>query len=226
MPSDATVSLLFGSAATLAAFHTLIGVDHSLPFIALGQARGWTLGRTLWVTAACGLVHVASSVLIGTVGIGLGIAIDRLASLESTRGRLAAWVMVGFGLAYAAWALWRRRAGLVSHFHCNGGASPAGGGADAGGRTTTWALFLVFAFGPCEALIPLMMVPAALRSWAVMLGVVAVFAVCTVGAMLCAVALGVLGLRRAHVLGLERHADLLAGLAVAASGAGVLLLGF
>ena len=69
--SDATASLLLGSAASLAAVHTLIGVDHSIPFIVMGRARGWSLRRTLGVTGACGLVHVASSVLIGLVGVGL-----------------------------------------------------------------------------------------------------------------------------------------------------------
>ena len=208
MLPDTTVSLLLTSAAGLATVHTLIGIDHSLPFVAVGRARGWTLCRTLWVTALCGLVHVASSVAIGGIGIGLGVALDQLSWLESSRGRLAAWLMMGFGLAYAAWALWR---GERSHAH-----SP---------RTTTWARFLIFAFGPCEALIPLMMVPAAEGAWLVLGAVVVVFGVCTIGAMLVAVALGYAGVGWAPIPYLQARADLVAGLAVAASGAGVLFLG-
>lgn len=235
MLSDPTVSLLLATAASLAGFHTLIGVDHSLPFIALGRARGWSLGRTLGVTGACGLVHVASSVLIGGLGLGLGIALDRLSWLESARGQVAAGLMIGFGLAYAAWALWRglRRGTVHTHLHAHADGTvhshrhahegthlhPHGRG------VTAWALFLIFAFGPCEALIPLMLVPAAQRSWPVLLGVVVVFAVCTVGAMLAAVALGHVGLARVRTGWFEQRADLLAGLAVAASGAGVLFLG-
>ena len=72
---DGTVTLLLGTAAALASFHTLIGVDHSIPFIVLGRARAWSLRRTLGVTGACGLAHVASSVLIGSLGVLLGVTL-------------------------------------------------------------------------------------------------------------------------------------------------------
>ena len=120
---DATASLLLGSAASLAAVHTLIGVDHSIPFIVMGRARGWSLRRTLGVTGACGLVHVSSSVLIGLVGVGLGVALDRLAWLESARSNVSASLLIGFGLAYAAWALWRTFRGREHthrHTHADG----------------------------------------------------------------------------------------------------------
>ena len=64
-------SVLLGTAASIGLVHTLLGVDHSLPFVALGRAQGWSLKRTLAVTFGCGLAHVLSSVLIGAIGIGL-----------------------------------------------------------------------------------------------------------------------------------------------------------
>ena len=85
---DSTVFVLLGTTASLAVLHTVLGVDHSLPFIVLGRARGWSLRRTLGITGACGVVHVASSVLIGLGGVALGIALDRLSLLESSRGDL------------------------------------------------------------------------------------------------------------------------------------------
>ena len=210
---DATASLLLGTAASLAAVHTLIGVDHSIPFVVLGRARGWSLRRTLGVTGVCGLAHVASSVLIGLVGVGLGVALDRLSWLESARGDVTVWLLIGLGLAYAAWALWKSaRSREHVHSHIGRGATP-------------WALFLVFAFGPCEALIPLMMVPAAENAWWLLAAVVGVCGFFTVGAMLAAVALGYVGLARARLGVFERKVDVLAGLAVAASGAAVLWLG-
>ena len=234
--SDATVSLLLGSAAALAAVHTLIGIDHSIPFVVLGRARGWSLRRTLRVTGACGLAHVASSVLIGFAGVALGVALDRLSWLESARGDLAAALLIGFGLAYACWAAVRSLRGPVQtyvhthadgtthshpHDHARGHRHPHG----IGGGATPWVLFLIFAFGPCEALIPLMMAPAVAGAWWLLGGVVVVFGVCTVSAMLGAVALGHLGLTRARLGALDQRADLLAGLTVAASGAAVLFLG-
>ena len=44
MPDPQQVTtVLLGTAASLAIFHTLIGVDHSLPFVAISRARGWSL---------------------------------------------------------------------------------------------------------------------------------------------------------------------------------------
>ncbi|MCY4616778.1 MAG: hypothetical protein OXC71_10370, partial [Chloroflexi bacterium] len=81
-----TTTVLLGTAASLAIVHTLIGIDHSLPLAALGRARGWALRRTLLVTGVCGAGHVASSVVIGAAGVGLGVATDSLLQIESARG--------------------------------------------------------------------------------------------------------------------------------------------
>ena len=213
---DAT-TLLLGTTASLAVVHALLGLDHSLPFVALGRARGWTLARTLLVTAVCGAGHVASSVAIGAVGVGLGIATDALLWLESARGELAAALLFGFGLAYAAWAVWRRlRQPKPPHPDAD-----AAGGAD----VTPWALFIVFVLGPCEPLIPLMVVPGVAGDWLVVAAVVGVFGLLTVAVMLAAVVavhrgVGLFGAGR-----IGRHADVAAGLVVAASGAAVLWLG-
>ena len=127
-----TMTLLLGATASLAIVHTLLGVDHSLPFVALGRARGWTLMRTLLVTAVCGAGHVASSVAIGAFGVALGIATDALLWLESARGELAAALLIGFGLAYAAWAVWRRLRGREgAHLHAGVTGGPIGGTAGA-----------------------------------------------------------------------------------------------
>jgi len=237
MPTESptTFSLLLGTAGVLATFHTLIGVDHSVPFIALGRVRGWTLRRTLVITGGCGVVHVASSVLIGLVGVGFGVAVDQLSWFESARGEVAASLMVGLGLAYAAWAVWRGMRGQNHthvHRHTDGTVQIDHHQHHGEHRhphriegVTPWALFLIFAFGPCEALIPLMLVPALEQSWWQLSAVIAVFGVLTVGTMLVAVTLGHLGLSQIRFTGLERRLDALAGLTVAASGAAVLWLG-
>lgn len=221
-----TTTLLLGTAASLAIVHTLLGVDHSLPFVALGRARGWTLGRTLAVTAACGVGHVVSSVVIGAFGVGLGMATDRLLWIESARGELAAALLIGFGLTYAAWSFWRRVRGLDGeHRHA------------AGDRMTPRTLFVVFLLGPCEPLIPLMVVPGIAGDWMTVGAVVALFGLLTVAVMLGAVTAGYCGARwltGGMALGtpvhlsldlLRRHADVAAGLMVAGSGTAVLLLG-
>ena len=250
-----TTTVLLGTAASLAIVHTLIGIDHSLPLAALGRARGWALGRTLLVTGVCGAGHVASSIVIGAAGVGLGVATDSLLQIESARGELAAALLLGFGLAYTAWALWPRHGGrggagtqAVPPAHALDGREAAalrapqagdqpraGGRPDAGGDgagdirgLTAWALFVVFVLGPCEPLIPLMVVPGLTGDWLAVAAIAAVFGLLTIGVMLAAVTaawhgLGWIG--QPALLRGGRLAHAAAGLVVTASGAAVLWLG-
>src|SRR5690606_37876124 len=91
------------------------------------------------------------------------------------------------------------------------------------------ALFVIFLLGPCEALLPLLTASGLVLSLAQGIGVTLVFSGATIGTMMALVAAGYLG---ANALGLERrwgslrrHAHTLAGLALAASGASIQLLG-
>ncbi len=99
------IGILITTAATIGFLHTLLGPDHYLPFIVMARARQWSRVKTIWITAACGLGHVGSSVVLGFVGVLLGIGVNRLVDLESARGGLAAWVLIGFGLAYMLWGI-------------------------------------------------------------------------------------------------------------------------
>ena len=224
-----TTTALLWAAASLAIVHTLIGIDHSLPLAALGRARGWALGRTLLVTGVCGTGHVASSIVIGAAGVGLGAATDSLLRIESARGELAAALLLGFGLAYTVWALWppRHRRGSVNTPTPAADTEPdAGRGGTPG--LTAWALFVVFVLGPCEPLIVLMVVPGLAGDWLAAAAVAAVFGLLTVGVMLAAVAAAWYGLGRLRRPGLhpgDRLAHAAAGLVVMASGAAVLWLG-
>ncbi len=88
---------------------------------------------------------------------------------------------------------------------------------------TPWVLFVIFVLGPCEALIPLLMAPAARGSWSGVVLVAAVFGLATLGAMLAAVVVGSLGLARFDFAPAARYANAIAGLAVAACGAAIWL---
>ncbi len=206
----ASLDVLVATAAGVAFVHTLIGVDHTLPFVAIGRARGWTLRRTLAITLVCGLAHVLSSVVLGVVGTVVGATLTELAGIESNRGELAAWLLVGFGLAYATWA-WVR--------HDREHRRPLEG-------LTFWALFLVFVLGPCEPLIPLIAVPALQLGAPSAALVGGVFGAVTLATMTVVVAAGHLGAERLPSLSVShRHAHALAGLAVAGSGVAIRALG-
>jgi hypothetical protein len=53
MGSTAT-NVMLGLAASVAAVHTAVGIDHAVPFVVLSRVQGWSLRRTLVVTALCG----------------------------------------------------------------------------------------------------------------------------------------------------------------------------
>lgn len=225
------LSLLLATAASLGLVHALAGPDHYLPFIALAKARRWPLARTVRVTLLCGAGHVLASLAVGGLGIALGWGLGSLESLQSVRGDLAAWLLVGFGLAYAAWGIrqaardrphhhWHAHAdGVVhAHTHTHRGehAHPHAAGGERG--LTPWVLFVALVLGPCETLIPLLMAPAARGSWSGVALVAAVFGFATLTAMVVAVVVGCLGLARLDLRPLARHAHTLAGLTVAACG--------
>lgn len=228
------LDVLLSAAVSIAFVHTLIGIDHTVPFVALGRARGWSLRRQLAITAACGLAHVLSSVVLGVLGIGLGAALAHLEWIEASRGAVAAWLLIGFGLAYAGWSVvrrWVRRAPVEQvHVHAEGVLHAHPGGHRHAHRPgapslTFWSLFLIFVLGPCEPLIPLLMAPALDHGpWAVVL-VASVFGAVTISTMLAVVVLLTLGLRLTALQRLEAHAHTLAGLAVAASGFAIQLFG-
>jgi nickel/cobalt transporter (NicO) family protein len=125
---DPEIWVLAGTAASLGLVHTVIGPDHYLPFIVIGRARRWTLRKTLVVAFLAGLGHILSSVLLGFLGIALGIAVARLEGAESTRGSIASWLLIGFGLAYFVWGMrraWKDKPHQHPHLHDQGaGASP------------------------------------------------------------------------------------------------------
>lgn len=243
-----SVGALCATAAGLGFVHTLLGPDHYLPFVAMSRARGWSLAKTTAITLLCGLGHVLSSVVIGVIGIAVGIAVLALETVENLRGDLAAWLLLAFGLAYSVWGIRnaiRRKPHTHLHVHADGTVHrhehghtgnhahvhtppcvPANGPQvkpRGGGDTTPWILFLIFVFGPCEPLIPLLMYPAATGSkWGIVV-VALIFGVTTLATMTTIVGLACMGVRRLALGRFQRFSHALAGLLVVACGAAMLL---
>ena len=236
MSLDTTV--LLATTASVAFLHALLGPDHYVPFIALARARGWSLKRVAGITLLCGLGHVLGSIVLGSVGIALGTAVGSLEAAESTRGSIAAWALIAFGLVYLLWGLrraWKNRPhvhvhrhpGGLSHAHVHRHRADHAHPHDEAARRslTPWVLFIVFVLGPCEPLIPLLMYPAALGAWLSTVLVGVVFTVVTLATMLATVLLGVRGLRFVSIAPLERWGHALAGAAVLFSGLAIEVLG-
>lgn len=226
------IAILATTAASIGFFHTLLGPDHYLPFIFMAKARKWSMFKTTWITAACGVGHVGSSILLGAIGFAASVAVGDLIAIEGKRGDLAAYGFVIFGLLYFIWGL--RRAILNKphkhvHVHKDGTVHHHSHthveGHDHAHKTniTPWILFTIFVLGPCEPLIPILMYPAAESSTGAMLFIASVFAVVTIATMLGVVLVATYGLNMVKIGKLDRWSHALAGGIVLLSGVAIIL---
>lgn len=231
------VIILSGTAISLGFTHTILGPDHYLPFIVLARARNWSVRKTFLITFLCGLGHVLSSIILGFIGVALGIALFKLESIESFRGDISAWLLIIFGFTYFIWGMRRAIKGKSHshpHFHENG-EFHSHIHEHFGEHThihekrtdnlTPWILFIIFVFGPCEPLIPLVMYPAAKGNLISVLTVASLFGLATIGTMLSIVIASFYGLSKVpfHKLGKYSHA--LAGLTIFLCGGAIKFFG-
>jgi sulfite exporter TauE/SafE len=236
MPGELLILSL--TAASIGFFHTLFGPDHYLPFIVMAKARKWSRVKTIWITSLCGAGHVLGSVVLGFIGIAIGLAISNIDTIESFRGKLAAWMFIAFGLIYFVWGIRkavRNKPHNHSHLHEDGSShthlhthekehlhpheNPEKK------NITPWVLFTIFVFGPCEPLIPLLMYPAAIDSLLGLVIVTAVFGLVTILTMLSIVMITSWGVSFIPFGKVERYSHAFAGAAIFLSGVAIQFLG-
>ncbi len=253
MEVEVSRSVLLGTAVSVGLLHTLVGIDHYLPFVVLGRARRWSVAKVAGITALCGVGHVLGSIALGAVGIALSAALGTLEWVESVRASLAAWGLIAFGLVYMSWAwvrMHRNQRHSHVHAHADGSlhdhdhnhhaehlhpharprAAPQGSVAPAAdlavpASLTFWSVFIIFALGPCEPLIPVLMAPAVTHDYWLVAQVAAAFSAVTIGTMTSMAVVGSLGLQLARFDRAERYANVLAGAAIALSGLAIQVLG-
>jgi ABC-type nickel/cobalt efflux system permease component RcnA len=234
---DSSIALLSATAVSIGFIHTILGPDHYLPFIVLSQARKWNLRKTMLITFLCGVGHVMSSVVLGLVGIAVGISVTRLVSVESFRGNIAAWLFIAFGLVYmiiSARNLLRNRRHSHSHFHMGGEKHEHEHDhhkehthihQEEMVNTTPWILFLIFVFGPCEPLIPILMYPAAQHNIPGAVIVSVLFSAITIITMMSIVLAFKLGVSKINLKPIEKYSHLIAGAMIFFSGLAIQFLG-
>lgn len=88
-----------------------------------------------------------------------------------------------------------------------------------------WALFIVFVFGPCEPLIPVLMYPAAKNSLYGLLLVTGVFGTVTISTMLGVVLLSRAGVSFIPITRLQRYSHAIAGATILLCGLAIQILG-
>ena len=234
----AELSALVITAASIGFLHTVLGPDHYLPFIMMSWARKWSRVKTTFITFLCGLGHIASSVVLGLIGVSMGLAVKKLELIESARGNLAAWLLIAFGLAYLVWGLrraYRNQPHMHTHVHTGQTAhthrhshhqkhSHVHNGKNTS-SITPWTLFVIFIFGPCEPLIPILMYPAAKNGLFSVLLVALVFGIATIATMLGVVLLASTGVNFLPLAKVQRFAHVIAGATILLCGLAIQFMG-
>ena len=232
------LSVLLITAASIGFLHTLFGPDHYLPFIAMAKSGRWSMKKAASITFCCGIGHVLSSVILGLIGVAFGIAVNNLVEIESFRGNLAAWALIAFGFTYFVWGVRqaiRNKPHQHPHAHKNGPAHEhthshqtdhVHAHVEEGSKNMTpWVLFVIFVFGPCEPLIPLLMYPAAQGSLWGLAAVTTVFAAATLSTMMAIVLISAFGISFVPLSRLERYTHALAGATIFVCGMSIQFLG-
>jgi hypothetical protein len=231
MQNDLEVLML--AAIAISFLHTVTGPDHYLPFIALSKSRGWSFSKTIFWTIICGCGHVWSSVLLGLGCAAIGWSLSKIGWLESVRGGLAGWALLGFGLLYSIWGLIKAKQnrrhkhfdisddGSVYVFEHTHGEAVIPKDRH---KVTPWVLFIIFLLGPCEPMIPLLYFPAAKNSVGVMLLLIVTYTIFTLATMVLIVVLGYYGISFFKTNKLERYMHALGGATIFICGAGMVFM--
>lgn len=230
--------VLLWTAAAVGVVHTILGPDHYIPFAAMAKSGDWSRARTIRVTVLCGLGHIGSSVLLGLLGVALGWALGSMEAIERARGEWAAWGLIALGLTYGVWGVHRglknrphhhvhRHGDGTLHAHDHGHHEDHAHVHESAGsaQLTPWVLFIAFVLGPCEPLIPLLIVPAMAHGWLELAAVVAVFGAATLCTMLMCVWILHRGISLVPLHPFERWSHAFAGFAVFACGGAMAWLG-
>ncbi len=220
------------STIAISFLHTATGPDHYLPFIVLSRSQKWSITKTIIITTACGFGHILSSVSVGLIGVVLGWQLSKLSWFEGHRGNIAAWCLLGFGVAYLLYGLWKANKNKPhKHFdvmnenvyvyeHCHGDIVASKSRV----KVTPLVLFAIFVMGPTEPLLPLLFYSGTQRSYLEVIVLITVFALCTVLTMLTMVLLGIYGYSFYDTEKLERYVHAIGGLVITICGTGMLFL--
>lgn len=143
---DVLLSLLGGG--FVAAFLHAALPTHWLPFVLVGRAQKWTLGKTLGAVATAGLAHIATTAVLGGLLVAAGLALDKW--IAGIMPHLSALLLFGFGSFYLIRATVRRPAPVTATGHVMELAEPTVSHAAA-----FWGLVAMLAISPGEVLLPI-----------------------------------------------------------------------
>lgn len=207
--TDALLAPIVVSGLLVAFFHAALPT-HWLPFVLVGRGQGWGAGKTLTIAAGAGVGHTLSTMLLGLLLTGAGIA------LEQKFGGLSPWIVGGLLISLGLFYLLRQALRRHGHTH----AKPKLFSSD---RAAVLALLTLVTISPCEAFLPVYL-SGVRYGWGGFLLLSAVLAGATIAGMVVFTGISILGARRLPLGLLERYESGLLGAVLCALGIGIMVL--
>jgi ABC-type nickel/cobalt efflux system permease component RcnA len=207
-----SAALLVGTVGAIGILHTLVP-DHWAPITVIARQRGWTVRQTIRAAALAGLGHVLSTLALGAIVWLAGVAIA---------AKFGHWVAVASSIALVAFGLWIALQGWLElaaerthhHAHEHGAAHHHHHDHRGGQRT---ALLLILGSSPMIEGLPAFFAASTFGIGTIVV-MSLVFAASTIVTYVILCAASVAGLSRVNLGPLERYAEVLSGLIVAAVG--------
>ena len=206
-------AVLITSASATAFLHAVIP-DHWLPFVLVGKAQGWSKRKTLFYSALSAILHVAVSIVLGTIGYIIGIA--SASSIGENMESVIGLVLLLFGILYSAWGL-KSHGGALHLGHSHGPHSHEDGLKGKKRKITGWSLALVMGLNPCVVALPVISATVA-KGFVVMLLVSAAFALTTILLLVGLTSLGLLTSYKLKLKFLEKYGEVLSGIILSITG--------
>src|ERR1039458_1523094 len=113
--NSAPALLLIGAVGVVGVLHTMVP-DHWAPITLIARQRQWTKTRTAWAALGAGTGHVLSTLLLGLIVWGAGLAVA--AKFGHWIEIISSGALIGFGL-WIAYSGWQEMAHESAHEHAH-----------------------------------------------------------------------------------------------------------
>ncbi len=196
---------IFIAVFTIALIHSVLP-HHWIPFALVGKSQGWSLARTLGITAVSSLGHSLVTTAVGVVVAFLGFQIARYAEATDV---ITGGILMAMGLVYITMD--------KRHTHNHGPLDPA-----LSDRAAAMSLFTMVTLSPCVELLPMFLVVSNL-SWSSLALMGMTLTAANALGMLFLTGLAYKGVQRLRLERLEHHERKVVGSVLLIIGIGLIL---
>ncbi|HEY5337240.1 MAG TPA: hypothetical protein VIJ85_03480 [Rhizomicrobium sp.] len=209
--NSAPALLLIVAVGVVGVLHTMVP-DHWAPIALMAKQQGWTKAQTARAALGAGTGHVLSTLLLGLIVWGAGLAVA--AKFGQWIEALSSIALIGFGL-WIAWSGWREMRAEQHHEHAHAHGHAHEHHHHGHGQRT--ALLLILGSSPMIEGLPAFFAAGKFGIGQIVV-MSLVFAASTIITYVVLCVASVAGLERVRLGPLEHYGEVLSGLFIAAVG--------